>query len=63
MFVNQGPVLATLNTANASSTNEVINSTPAGDLTIEVTIPAGTTTLVPGSDYVDSLFIDVDPNP
>jgi hypothetical protein len=63
IFVNSSPIMATLNTASASTTTPAIHNEPTGNLNVEVNIPVGTLTLVPGSDYADSLFIDVLPNP
>jgi hypothetical protein len=52
----------TLNTASSSQVT-VTNPNPSSSLILEIAIPAGTTLLVPGTDYTDTLALDVDANP
>ena len=52
-----------LNTATTSTPVSFNHSAPVSSLTLEIEIAAGTTLLVPGTDYADTLHLDVDPNP
>jgi hypothetical protein len=62
-FIGSGVELANFNTSSASSTAAVVvPGIPAGNLNVEINIPAGTALLMPG-DYSDSFHIDVLPNP
>jgi hypothetical protein len=55
-------IRVTLNTAS-NSTQSAIVAVPSSTLTLEIANPAGTTLLVPGNDYTDTLSLAVDPNP